>query len=84
MSGVTGSSVPEQIKRELIRFSTDWSGVKGLRSIACGEKSFVYLGSGAFGAWAFTLESGSEALSGVFGELAVDGVEPRGDLGVKI
>jgi hypothetical protein len=79
--GVTGPSFPEQIK--LIRASTDASGVKGLCSIACGEKSFIYLGSGAFGAWAFTLESGSEALSGVFGELLVDGVEPRADLGVK-
>jgi hypothetical protein len=61
--GVTGPSFPEQIK--LIRASTDASGVKGLCSIACGEKSFIYLGSG------------------VFGELLVDGVEPRADLGVK-
>ena len=36
--GVTGPSFPEQIK--LIRASTDASGVKGLCSIACGEKSF--------------------------------------------
>ena len=70
---LTGSPFSEQL--QLIRASTVSSGVKGLYRIACGEKYFIYLAPGSAGSVG-AADPGSEPL---FGELGVDGVEPRSD-----
>jgi len=64
-----------EIKRSLIRDSVWWSVIQP--ETARGEKSFfTYLVSAV-------LDPGPEPEAVLFGELAVDGVEPWCDLGVK-